>query len=93
MPPAKPANPTNKGESVSCSASQPTATWYIQKAELVASVPSRSIRNAGRRATSAASARAVSRRDHGPGPERRLFELRHQPSSSALISINAVATW
>ncbi len=47
MPPTKPAKPTKNAESVICSASHPTATWYIQNAELVASVPRRSSRNAG----------------------------------------------
>jgi hypothetical protein len=47
MPPTKAVNPTNSGESINCRASQPTQTWYIQKAEFVASVPSSSVRNAG----------------------------------------------
>jgi hypothetical protein len=47
MPPAKPVKPTKKGESVIWSASQPTATWNIQKAEFVASVPSKRSRKAG----------------------------------------------
>jgi hypothetical protein len=41
MPPTKPANPTKKAESVISRASQPTATWYIQKELLVAMVPIR----------------------------------------------------
>ncbi|MCD6059104.1 MAG: hypothetical protein K0Q89_2634, partial [Thermomicrobiales bacterium] len=40
MPPTKAVKPTKSGESINCSASQPTQTWYIQKAEFVASVPS-----------------------------------------------------
>jgi hypothetical protein len=47
IPPTKAVNPTKSGESISCRASQPTQTWYIQKAEFVASVPSSSVRNAG----------------------------------------------
>ena len=35
IPPTNPESPTKKAESVICKASQPTATWYIQKAVLV----------------------------------------------------------